>query len=76
MMLKMLKAKETISTTWLIRLAQMRQVAREHRLQVRDHDPRVHKKSRSSCGGTASKCKMTDRSDRWMTQLMPHLSRN
>ena len=55
MMSKMLKANPTNSTTWLIRLARMRLVAREHRLQVRDQDHKVHKKSGSFCGEMASR---------------------
>ena len=71
-MSKILKAKETISTSWLIRLAVMPLVAREHQLQVRDRDPKAHKTSRSFCGEMASRCKTMDLSDRWMIQLMPH----
>ena len=72
MMSKIQKAKTTISTTWLIRLARMLLAAQEHRLQVRDQGPKAHKTSRSFCGEMASKYRMTDLSDRWMIRLTPH----
>ena len=72
-MSKMLKANPTNSTIWLVRLAVMLLVALEHRLPVKDLDPKVHKTSRSFCGEMDSRCKMMDLSVRWKIQPTPDL---